>query len=260
MPVLHTGSAVSEEGQAVRKAMVVMVGIMVGLGLVVGSPHSEAVDSCTLRGDYSLSALGEATGFLELMGIVDFNPNGGCTGGDFTADLTLKRQGGAGAPIVVAGTYFVDAGGGFSLTVPGVIGLTGLLSQGAGDIANAFNFVARFDQGEPIVLAGSAFRRLVSGVASEVQIVSNQTSINETNGKLLDVLCPQTDPTKLRIKVLGGGATVIGFPGQDFGNVSLSQSMPTPSGAGWSGRAGKGEGAPGPSWGLRVFAICARVQ
>ena len=265
MPVLHTGSAVNEEGPAVRKAMVVMVGIIAGLGLVVGSSQSEAVvDSCSLSGSYSLSALGEAGGFIELMGIVDFTPNvapfatpgAECHSGAFTGNLTLKRQGGAGAPIVVTGTYAVNADESFSLTVPGVIGLTGLLSQVADNIANAFNFVARFEQEEPIALAGSAFRRSLSGVASEVQIVSNETSINNVASvKFISVSCPQTSPG---IKVLGGGAAVTGFPA----NVRLNQSSPTlPGESGWSAQAEKFDvvGFPG-AWGLRVFAICARVQ
>lgn len=245
-----------------RKAMVVMVGIVTVLGFVVGPPYSEAVDSCTLNGNYSFSALGEAGGFIEVMGIFNFNPFGGCTGGDFTADLTLKRQGGAGAPVVVAGTYFV----GFvderiSLTVPGVIGLTGLPSQVAGGVANAFNFVARFEQGEPIVLAGSAFRQTLSGSAgvSEVEIVSNETSINNANPKFIFVDCPGTGPG--RLKVLGGGARVTG----SSAGVSLNESIPNPAGAAWSAGAEKLVIPGGPvvspgDWGLRVFAVCAKVQ
>lgn len=237
-----------------RKAMVVMSGIVMVLGSVVGPPHGEAIDSCTLRGDYSLSALGEAAGFLELMGLVNFNPFGGCNDGVFTANLTLKRQGGAGVPIVVTGTYDVDADGRFIVAVPGVIGLTGLLSQVAGDIANAFNFVARFEQGEPIVLAGSAFRQiLVLGV----QIVSSETAINVANPKFASVACPQGSEPRPGIKVLSGGAQVIGFPA----DVNLNQSSPTlPGGTGWSAQAEKAtvsNTAPGAAWGLRVFAICA---
>lgn len=243
-------------GQAVRKAMVVMVGIMTGLGLVVGLPYSEAVDSCTLNGNYSLSALGEAAGFLELMGIVNFTPNAGCTGGVFTADLTIKRQGGAGAPIVVTGTYTVGSDGSFSLTVPGVIGLTGLLSQVTDNVANAFNFVARFEQGEPIVLAGSAFRQSFSSVF-EVHTVSNETPMNLTNPKFISVGCPVVGPEQT--KLLGGGAEVTGFPA----DVNLNASQPTlPGPTGWSAQAQKataGVSAPNP-WGLRVFAICVKVQ
>ena len=253
-----------------RKAMVVMVGIVTVLGFVVGSPHSEALDSCALNGSYSLSALGEAAGFLELMGIVNFTPNAGCTGGDFTANLTIKRQGGAGAPIVppITGTYFVVPNtSGFSLTVPGVIGLTGLLSQRAGGIANAFNFVARFEQEEPIVLAGSAFRQsvssdLVSGVVSEVEIVSNQTSINVTNPKNILVDCPPGGGPNPNIKkVLGGGAEITGMPA----DVKLLKSIPAPfGGTQWTASAFKqilpGDPNANAAWGLRVDAVCGRVQ
>jgi len=150
-----------------RKALVFMVSIVATLAIAVGPPASEAThagpepDSCTLGGTYVISALGEAAGFVQVLGTLTFSANPGCLQGVFTAILTIKHSGGAGGPTVpsqLLGAYFVDENGLISFTVSGVGTFKGLVAEVVGGIANAFQLVAGFEASEPIVLGGSGHR------------------------------------------------------------------------------------------------------
>ena len=155
-----------------RKMVVFMASIVAMLGLLVGAPRGEAThagpefDSCTLSGTYVISALGEAAGFLQVLGKISFVPNQDCILGVFTADLTIKHSGSSGVPTVpspLLGAYSVNENGLISFTVSGVGSFKGLVAEVVGGTANAFNLVAGFEASEPIVLGGSGHRLVPSG-------------------------------------------------------------------------------------------------
>ena len=142
-----------------RRAMVVMVGIMAMVGVVSGPPPAEAtLNSCSLNGSYVLSGLGEAAGFLETVGTLIFTPNAACTAGALGGFVTIRKQGAAATGFTPAGTYTVDSVGVVTATIPGVIDLVGIISLVASSdmVANSIHLVVTFTG--PQVLALTATR------------------------------------------------------------------------------------------------------
>jgi hypothetical protein len=147
----------------VRRAVVLLVGIVAMLGLVNGPPRVEAaLSSCSLNGTYILSGLGEAAGFLETVGSLVFTPNGACTGGTLGGLVTIRHQGAAATNFAPTGTYSVDVNGVVSATVPGIIDLIGFVSLVSNDaVANSVHLVVTFTG--PQVLALAATRSVPTG-------------------------------------------------------------------------------------------------
>jgi hypothetical protein len=141
-----------------RKAIVVLVGLMLAIGGVTGPPRSEAADACSLNGTYILSGLGEAAGFLEVVGSLSFTPNGACTSGTLGGAVTIRHQGAAPTPFTPFGTYSVDPSGTVTASVPGVIDLVGVISlvTSSDQVANSIHLVVTFTG--PQVLALTATR------------------------------------------------------------------------------------------------------
>jgi hypothetical protein len=139
--------------------MGVLVGLLVMGGVLIGPPPAEAtLNSCSLNGTYILSGLGEAAGFLEVVGSLSFTPNGPCTSGTLGGLVTIRHQGAAPTPFTPSGTYSVDSGGNVTASVPGVIDLVGIISlvTSPDQVANSIHLVVRFTG--PQVLALTATR------------------------------------------------------------------------------------------------------
>jgi len=135
----------------VRKAIVVMAGIMMVIGMLVSPPQSEAAtNSCSLDGTYVFSGLGEAGGFFEVLGSLVFTPSKPlCIAGTFTGFVTIQHQGQPVENFIVPPTsiYNVTNDGRFTGNSP-VLNLVGEVSMVAGDpIANAVSIVAAFNTG-----------------------------------------------------------------------------------------------------------------
>ena len=122
--------------------MVVMAGLMLGGGLVLSPAPARAISSCSANGAYNLSGLGEAGGFLEIVGTLSFAPNGACTGGTLGGFITIRHQGAAATNFVPTGTYTVDSSGLVTASVPGIIDLIGLIALiGSDGTANSIHLV-----------------------------------------------------------------------------------------------------------------------
>jgi len=149
----------------VRKAMVVMVGLMLGGGLVLSPAPARAIDSCSADGAYNLSGLGEAAGFLEVVGTLTFTPNGSCTAGTLGGFITIRHQGAAATNFVPTGTYTVDSSGVLTASVPGIIDLVGLIALiGSDGKANSIHLVVTLTG--PQVLGVTATRITPTGLGS----------------------------------------------------------------------------------------------
>jgi hypothetical protein len=151
-----------------RKTMIGMVGIMLVMGGVAGPPPSEAADACSLNGTYNLSGLAEAGGFLEFVGNLVFTPNGPCTSGTVGGSVTVAHQNQAATILEVPGTYSVTSDGVVTVTVPGVIQLTGLGSFTGGGVFNTVHFVVTFDPPQPQALSATATRNPPMGLSTVV--------------------------------------------------------------------------------------------
>jgi len=164
-----------------RKTMSVLVGIV--MGGVAGPPPSEAADACSLNGTYNLSGLGEAAGFLGVIGDVVFTPNGPCTGGTVGGSVTIARQNQVATTLEVPGTYSVTSAGVVTVSVPGVISLTGLGSLTGGGIFNIVHFVVTFNPPQPQAFSATATRNPPTGLSTVVDrspsvfTLSNTTSL-----------------------------------------------------------------------------------
>jgi hypothetical protein len=102
--------------------------------------------------------LGELGSLIQAVGTLIFTPNGGCTGGTVGGSITIRRQGEVPATFPLSGTYSVASDGAVTVTLPGVIDLSGLISLDPGDgtIANAAHLAAA--PSAPIVLRVTATR------------------------------------------------------------------------------------------------------
>jgi hypothetical protein len=151
-----------------RRAIVVMVGLMLAIGGVTGPPRSEAADACSLNGTYNLSGLAEAAGFLGVVGNLIFTPNGACTGGSVGGSVTIGRQNQVATTAAVSGAYSVTSDGVVTVGVPGVIQLTGRGSLMGGNTFNAVHFVVTLAPPQPQALAATATRNPPTGLSTVV--------------------------------------------------------------------------------------------
>ena len=150
-----------------RTTMIVLVGIMLVMGGVAGPPHSEAADSCSLNGTYSVDGLGEAGGFLEAVGTLIFTPNPACTSGTVGGAITIRHQGQPPDSFTPAGTYSVSPAGAVTLTLPGVIDLVGFISlEGGGATANSLHLGAAFTSS--VVFSVTATRNPPTGLSTDL--------------------------------------------------------------------------------------------
>jgi len=117
---------------------------VLALGLAGLPSRTEAADSCSLNGTYTVSGLGEAGGLLNAVGTLTFAPNLACTGGTVGGAITYMFQGLPPASFTPVGTYSVTSTGAITLTLPGVIDLVGVLSleRGGGTTANSLHLAA----------------------------------------------------------------------------------------------------------------------
>jgi len=145
-----------------RKVMMGLTGTLVVLGVALGPRPGEAVDSCSITGIYSLS--GFALGDTEVFGVLVFTPNGPCTGGTFIGNVTIKQGGNPATTIAPTGTYVVSGAIAISITAPGLVTLTGFVSQIANNLANAIH--AAGDVGGAINVGLTMTRSAVTGVST----------------------------------------------------------------------------------------------
>jgi hypothetical protein len=151
-----------KEGHTMRKVMMGLAGTLVVLGVALGPRPGEALDSCSVTGSYRLS--GFALGDTEVFGSLVFTPNGPCTGGTFTGSVTIKQGGNPATTIAPTGTYVVFSDTDFSLVAPGLVTLTGNVSQIANNLANAIH--AAGDVGGAINVGLTMTRSVVTGVST----------------------------------------------------------------------------------------------
>jgi hypothetical protein len=172
-----------------------MVGLMVMVGLLIGPPSAEAtLNSCSLNGTYVLSGLGEAAGFLEVVGALIFTPNGACSAGTLGGLVTIRHQGAAPMPFTPSGTYSVDSSGNVTATDPGVIDLVGIISlvTSTDNVANSIHMVVTFTG--PQVLALTATRNTP---AADLQVLDRSRA-------LVSVQNTTTETTVYSFTVAGG--------------------------------------------------------
>jgi hypothetical protein len=125
-----------------RKVTAVLLGILAVFVILRGPRQSEAaVNSCSVGGNYKMS--GFALGDTEVVGSLDYTPNGSCTGGTFTGSVTVKVGANPSVSFVPLGTYVVNADSSMTITNTGgvTVTLTGNVSQIVNDVANAIHVV-----------------------------------------------------------------------------------------------------------------------
>ncbi len=166
-----------KEGQTMRKVMMGLTGTLVVLGVVLGPRPGEAIDSCSITGIYSLS--GFALGDTEVFGSLLFTPNGPCTGGTFTGSVTIKQGGNPATTIAPTGTYVVNADTTTSITAPGLVTLTGNVSQIANNLANAIH--AAGDVGGAINVGLTMTRSAVTGVSTILDRSPGVVTVSNTS-------------------------------------------------------------------------------
>jgi hypothetical protein len=214
----------------VRRAIVGLVGIVAMLGLVVGPPPAEAaINSCSLNGTYILSGLGEAAGFLEVVGSLIFTPTTpACTGGTLGGSVTIRRQGAAPTPFTPSGTYSVNSSGSVTATVPGVIDLVGVISlvTSPDNVANTIHLVVTFTG--PQVLALTATRNTpTAGLTGAVGSITLSGDLN----------LPATTSATAGVLTLAGApflhafGTANTFLGANAGNFTMTGGANTATGA-----------------------------
>ncbi|MBI2902346.1 MAG: hypothetical protein HYY12_01985 [Candidatus Methylomirabilis oxyfera] len=145
-----------------RKVVIGLVGIALLVSLSGGPHPSEAADSCSVSGGYDLN--GFALGDAEVVGSLVFSPIVACTGGTFAGTITIRVDASPATVVPVSGTYTVGSDATITITAPGLVTLTGRVSQLANDLANAIHTVG--DIGGAINVAVTMTRSALRGVAT----------------------------------------------------------------------------------------------
>jgi hypothetical protein len=168
-----------------RRALVVIVGMIVLMAGAVRSSESVVmvvVNTCLLNGTYNFSGLAEAAGFEGIIGFLVFSPDAPCTGGTVSGSVTIGRQNQVATTVPLSGTYSVAGDGPWvvSVSVPGIIQLTGLGSLLAGGIFNSIHFVVTLDPPQPQALSVTATRTPPIGLATVFDRSSSTFALTNT--------------------------------------------------------------------------------
>jgi len=163
-----------------RRALVVIVGMIVVMAGAGRSSESVVVNTCLLNGTYNFSGLAEAAGFLGVIGDLVFSPDAPCTGGTVSGSVTIGRQNQVATTAPLSGTYSVSTDGVVSVSVPGIIQLTGLGSLLGGGIFNSIHFVVTLDPPQPQALSVTATRTPPIGLSTIFDRSSSTFALTNT--------------------------------------------------------------------------------